>query len=202
MKKMIYAISAVTVLGLFGLTAGLSGQDDAQQRQQQREGVAHQVEPPTHGVAVLMPTQGSDVRGVVLFRQEGDVLRLTGKIVGLTPGLHGFHIHEFGDLRDSQGQSAGGHFNPTGAKHAGPDDAEHHAGDLGNIEADQNGEATLNVEAPWLKLHFVLGRSLVVHEGEDDLESQPAGDAGGRAALGVIGIAQTEQERQATRPAR
>ena len=200
MKRTIFAISAAAVLGLVGLTASLSGQDAGQQRQQQR--LQQQVELPTDGVAVLSPTRGSEVRGVILFQQEGDVLRLTGKIVGLTPGLHGFHIHEFGDLRDPQGQSAGDHFNPTGHKHGGPTDAEHHAGDLGNIEADQNGEATVNVEAPWLKLHYVVGRSLVVHEGQDDLKSQPSGDAGGRAALGVIGIAQAEQERQANRHAR
>jgi Cu-Zn family superoxide dismutase len=194
MSRTIFAVSAVAGLALVGLTVSLSGQD-ADQHHLQKE-----VDLPTHGVAVLSPTEGSDVRGVILFQQENDVLRVVGKVVGLEPGRHGFHIHEFGDLRDAQGESAGGHFNPTGAQHGGPQDQAHHAGDFGNIEADESGAATINMEVPWLELHYVVGRSIVVHEGEDDLKSQPSGDAGGRAALGVIGIAQPPEQRQVNRP--
>jgi Cu-Zn family superoxide dismutase len=163
---------------------------DGQDRNLQRQPQAQAVELPTRGVAVLAPTEGSQVRGEILFQQRDDALYLTGKVVGLSPGLHGFHIHEYGDLRDPKGASAGDHFNPTGEEHGGPGDQSHHAGDFGNIEADQDGVAMVEIKAPWLKLHFVVGRSVVVHAGEDDLKSQPSGDAGGRAALGVIGIAE------------
>lgn len=216
------AIFATAVCGLFAITAVLIGQDAQQRQSQQPQGqqqaqqenarqdaarqdqnLRQEVDLPKRGVAVLAPTQGSNARGIVLFQQENDVLHLRGRVVGLEPGMHGFHIHEYGDLRDPQGQSAGGHFNPTGAEHGAPGDQVHHAGDLGNIEADQSGVATIDMEAPWLKLHYVLGRSIVVHKGKDDLESQPSGDAGGRAALGVIGIAQPEsEERQAANPTR
>jgi Cu-Zn family superoxide dismutase len=80
-----------------------------------------------------------------------------------------------------------------------PDDAEHHAGDLGNIRANQDGVAKVDIQAPWLKLHYVIGRSIVVHQGEDDLESQPSGDAGARVAAGVVGIAESDSGTEVTR---
>lgn len=144
---------------------------------------------PDRAVAVLHHTRGNKVRGVVMLTQTSAGVQLKGDIVGLTPGKHGFHIHEYGDLRSADGKSAGGHFNPDGHRHGSPRDAEHHAGDLGNITANSDGVAKVDVLAKGLKLHFVVGRALVVHGGEDDLKSQPSGDAGSRVALGVIGFA-------------
>ena len=66
---------------------------------------------------------------------------MTGEVTGLKPGKHGFHIHMFGDLRAADGMSAGGHYNPHGHPHGGPESKEHHEGDLGNIEADAQGVA-------------------------------------------------------------
>ena len=149
-----------------------------------KEPLREEVALPKVGVAVLTPTKGSEVQGTIAFRQKEDGLHLTGKVSGLTPGLHGFHIHEFGDLRNPQGKSAGGHFNPGNTAHGGPADAVHHAGDLGNIEANADGIAHVDIVAPWLKLHFVIGRSIVVHGGEDDLVSQPSGDAGAASGTG------------------
>jgi superoxide dismutase, Cu-Zn family len=147
---------------------------------------------PMTGVVVLQPTRGQEVRGTLRLVQQSSGLRIIGRIEGLTPGKHGFHVHEFGDLSDPEGKSAGGHFNPDNRKHGGPDDAERHAGDLGNIEADGQGVAMVDVQGRGLKLHFVLGRAVVVHSKADDLKSQPSGDAGDRVAVGVIGIAQQE----------
>ena len=155
---------------------------------------AHDVEVISEGVCVLVPTEGSEVQGTILFKQMDGYVQVTGEVTGLTPGKHGFHIHEFGDLRDPKGLSTGGHFNPEGHKHGGPEDQERHAGDLGNITANQQGMAKVNVKANGLKLHYALGRGIVVHAGEDDLMSQPTGDAGGRVAVGVIGIAQKKAE--------
>lgn len=139
-------------------------------------------------VATRRSISDSDVEGLIQIRAEGEGVRLTGKVTGLSPGKHGFHVHQYGDLSDPTGKSAGSHFNPNDQRHGGPSDEEHHAGDLGNIEANEQGEATVDVAAPWLKLHFILGRGMVVHGGEDDLTSQPSGDAGDRVAVGVIGI--------------
>jgi Cu-Zn family superoxide dismutase len=144
---------------------------------------------PTKAVCVLLPSKGQDVQGTFVLTDHGGVTEIIGEVAGLTPGKHGFHIHEFGDLRSDDGMSAGGHYNPEGHPHGGPDDAKRHVGDLGNITADQSGKAIVKMKVKGLRVHFVLGRSLVVHAKEDDLKTQPTGDAGGRVAVGVIGVA-------------
>lgn len=146
--------------------------------------------PLKNGIAVLLPTKDYKATGVLKLTQTKEGVKITGEITGLEPGMHGFHIHEFGDVSDPTGAAAGGHFNPTGMKHGGPEDEERHEGDLGNIEADASGVAKVDVLAHELKLRAVLGRSFVVHAKADDLKSQPAGDAGPRAAVGIIGVAQ------------
>lgn len=148
--------------------------------------------PPMEGVCVLAPTKGNKVSGTLLLTQQKGYVLVKGTVQGLTPGDHGFHIHMFGDLRAADGMSAGGHFNPQGHKHGGLDSAERHAGDLGNIHASRDGVATVNVKATGLELHFVLGRSIVVHAKADDLKTQPAGDSGPRIGVGVIGIAEVK----------
>ncbi len=158
-----------------------------------KESHAHaaEVEMPTHGVAVLMPTKGNKVRGSLRLTQKGDSLRINGKVSNLTPGEHGFHIHQFGDMRGTDGTAAGGHFNPEGHEHGAPG-THSHAGDLGNIVANEDGVAEVDVTTTGTALHFILGRTFVVHAGKDDLKSQPSGDAGARVALGIIGIANPE----------
>lgn len=147
------------------------------------------VKEPVKAVAVLRSTKGNDVRGRIMLTEDDGSVRITGRIRGLTPGKHGFHIHEFGDVRAADGTSAGGHYSPHGNKHGGPQDKEHHAGDLGNIVANEDGVAVVDKTSADFKLHFVVGRAIVVHGGADDFESQPSGDAGARVAVGVIGIA-------------
>ena len=150
----------------------------------------HAAQPlPIKAICVLMPTKGQEVQGTVELTQVGNAVQVIGEIRGLTPGQHGFHIHQFGDLRFADGNSAGGHYNPNNNPHAGPHDPKHHAGDLGNITADQDGKAMINMKMEGLKVHFVIGRSVVVHAKEDDLKSQPSGDERVRVAIGVIGIA-------------
>jgi len=154
-----------------------------------------EAELPTFGVAMLTPTKDNKVRGMLRLMQKEDGLHIVGRINNLTPGEHGFHIHEFGDLRSSDGTSAGGHFNPEGHDHGGPG-SHSHAGDLGNITAGEDGVAKVDVVTTDTKLHFVLGRAFVVHAGKDDLKSQPSGDAGGRVALGVIAIGNADFKQQ------
>jgi superoxide dismutase, Cu-Zn family len=143
-------------------------------------------------VAVLVSTVGNRVSGVVRFTQTDTGVRIVADVSGLTPGLHGFHIHEFGDMTSTDGTSAGGHFNPAHTHHGAPEAAEHHAGDLGNLTADANGHATLELVDPSLRLDgatSIVGRGIVVHADADDLKSQPVGNAGKRVAVGVIGVA-------------
>lgn len=174
------------VLSTLSLIVGIA----ENQQQEADQKTAAEVSIPDDGITVLRATEGNNVQGVIRLTQTAEGVHLRGEVRGLTPGKHGFHIHEFGDLRASDGKSAGGHFSPEGHQHGGPDDDEHHAGDLGNITADSKGVAKVDILAEDLKLHFVIGRSIVVHGKADDLKSQPSGDAGPRVALGVIGFSE------------
>lgn len=154
--------------------------------------VSAHADEPTKAIAVLHPTQGSSVEGRVTFTKSGDEVKIVADVTGLTPGKHGFHIHEFGDCSSPDGKAAGGHFNPTNNPHAGHDAAQHHEGDLGNLEADSSGKAHLDLTDTMMTMSgekSIIGRGVIVHEKEDDLKSQPVGNAGGRVACGVIGIA-------------
>lgn len=140
-------------------------------------------------VATINPTQGNQARGTVRFVEESGGVRVIADITGLSPGDHGFHIHENADCSAPDASSAGGHFNPTQHKHASRDANERHMGDLGNLTADQSGRAQLNYLDTKLKLsgeHSIIGRSVVVHAAPDDFTSQPSGNSGARIGCGAI----------------
>lgn len=145
-------------------------------------------------VSVLNPTHTNTAYGVVRFFDTDEGVRVVAEIHELSPNsTHGFHIHEFGDCTALDGTSAGGHFNPQGQPHGGPDSDQRHVGDLGNITVDENGYAQVDYVDPLLSFdgpNSILGRGVIVHAGEDDLQSQPTGDAGARLSCGVIGVAQ------------
>jgi Cu-Zn family superoxide dismutase len=143
-------------------------------------------------MCVIQPLQNSGVTGTVEFRLVDHVVEITANVKGLRPGRHGFHIHEFGDVTALDGGSAGGHFNLSGGPHGGPNSPMRHDGDLGNIKANAQGVARRVMTDHVIKLngpHSIIGRSIVIHAGEDDLKTQPTGNAGTRAGCGVIGIA-------------
>lgn len=145
----------------------------------------------TQAVAVLHPTEGSEVRGTIKFTKEEEGVRVVANVTGLKPGLHGFHVHENGDCSAADASSAGGHFNPADQPHGAPHDDERHAGDFGNITANSAGVASYDELFKNLSLDgssSIIGRAVIIHAGEDDLKSQPTGDAGARDACGVIGV--------------
>jgi Cu-Zn family superoxide dismutase len=151
----------------------------------------------THAVAVVHPLGDGKVKGKVTFTQKNGGVEIAAELSGLAPGEHGFHVHEFGDCSMADGTCAGGHFNPTGAPHGGPDDAKRHAGDFGNIKADDSGKATYKRLDKMVALNgknSIIGRSVIVHAGRDDLKTQPSGDAGARVGCGVIGIADPKMQ--------
>src|SRR6185436_18273527 len=146
----------------------------------------------TYAVATVHGLGDHKVTGKVTFTQTADGIEVVAELTGLAPGKHGFHVHEFGDCSMADGKCAGGHFNPEGMPHAGPDDAKRHVGDLGNLEADGQGHATYKRTDSMIKLsgpHSVIGRALIVHAKPDDFKTQqPPGNAGDRIGCGVIGI--------------
>jgi Cu-Zn family superoxide dismutase len=150
---------------------------------------------PTKAVAVLQPTKDSKVAGSVSFAKAEGGVRVSAHVTGLTPGKHGFHIHEFGDCSAPDAASAGGHFNPSGSPHAAPSDAARHTGDMGNLEANAEGAAELeyvDAKAAFEGDNSILGRGVIVHASPDDLKTQPTGAAGARLACGVIGATKGE----------
>ena len=149
----------------------------------------------THAVAVLHPTQGNSASGVVHFHAVPGGVHVKADLKGLSAGRHGFHVHEFGDCSSADGSAAGGHFNPASKPHGAPTDAARHAGDLCNVEAKADGTASLDWTDKDMKLdgpQGVGGHAVIVHAKADDLKTQPTGDAGGRLACGVIGVAKPE----------
>ncbi|KAL3101210.1 hypothetical protein niasHT_027966 [Heterodera trifolii] len=125
---------------------------------------------------------------------------LNGTIEGLSPGDHGFHFHQFGDISQAC-MAAGAHFNPHGKRHGAKESEERHVGDLGNVKAAENGVAVVDIKDYLVALNgvnSVVGRALVVHEKADDMgkggneESGKTGNAGKRVGCGVVGVIKEE----------
>jgi superoxide dismutase, Cu-Zn family len=140
--------------------------------------------------AKLEATRGNAATGTVTFSQQGDRVMVHARVEGLKPGQeHGFHVHEKGDCSSGDGMSTGGHFNPTGKPH-GPQDADHHVGDLPALKADANGRADARFHVTGVTVGSgvtdIVGKGLIVHAMPDDYRTQPTGNAGGRIACGVI----------------
>ncbi len=177
-----------TIIGTIGMFAALAVVFTGCVRQETQT----QEAAITKAIAVLHPTEGHEAHGTVTFTKSESGMDVTADVEGLTPGKHGFHIHELGDCSAVDGTSAGGHFNPDGKAHGAPTAAVRHVGDLGNIAAEADGKAHLEWTDTHLSFggpHSIIGLAVIVHAAEDDLTSQPTGDAGARVACGVIGIA-------------
>lgn len=176
----------------FILTSCAQQQQDPQQMQQEATPETNF----TKAVAVIHPTEGDSVSGTVTFEKTDNGVQVTAEVSGLSEGKHGFHIHQYGDCTASDGTSAGGHYNPTNNDHGSPTQDNRHMGDMGNLTADGEGNASLNYTDSMIKLNgsnSIIGRGIVIHGGEDDLKSQPSGAAGPRLGCGVIGVANTSQ---------
>jgi Cu-Zn family superoxide dismutase len=156
---------------------------------------------PIRAIAVF---DTKKIKGVVYFEEDltNDTVVLDVHIEGLKKnGLHGFHVHECGDMSD-QCESMCAHFNPYGKKHGGPDAKERHVGDLGNLKTNAQGIAHYRQVDSVIKLRGtkanIIGRGLIIHADEDDCglggkeDSLTTGHAGKRIACAVIGYAKTK----------
>lgn len=156
---------------------------------------AMQSGPRPIAVADLSPTQGNKTSGTVSFVQKGGQILVDARVEGLSPGAHGFHVHEKGDCSAPDAMSAGGHFNPAGTPHGSPSHAQRHAGDFGNLQADASGRASLQLTVPATQISLekgapnsIIGKGLIVHADPDDYTTQPTGNAGKRLACAVISL--------------
>jgi len=141
--------------------------------------------------AKLEAAAGQQIWGSVSFVETGGVVEVRADVRNLPPGGEfGFHVHEKGDCSSPDFMSAGGHFNPGGKPHAHFGKPERHAGDMPNLRADGEGNATYAFETPLLTVkagpNSVVGRAVVIHLNRDDYTSQPAGNSGSRIACGLI----------------
>ena len=139
--------------------------------------------------ADMVARSGSTVSGTVTFTSVAGGLQVNAIIAGLTPGEHGFHIHEAGDCSAADASSAKGHFNPTGKAHGHHGGDTRHAGDMPNLIANAQGQASFSAKIMGLELSGntgIIGRSVVIHADPDDYKSQPAGNSGKRVACGVV----------------
>lgn len=183
---------SISLLALF-LFASCAQQQGSQMNSEGEMGSMDEAPAIEMATAVISPTEGNNISGIVTFTKTDTGVRVEATVSGFEPEtLHGFHIHEFGDCREPDGTSAGGHFNPEGVEHGGPTDEIRHVGDLGNLSADEGGTATADFVDEHIKLsgpHSIIGRGVIIHAGQDDFVSQPTGNAGPRMGCGVVGIA-------------
>ena len=135
------------------------------------------------------PKSDSNVTGTITFSEDDDQVLMNAVFTGLTPGSHAIHLHEFSDCSSPDGKSTGGHWNPTFEDHgAWGNETGFHRGDIGNFEANENGEATISFETNlWCincddETKNIVGKAVIVHQGQDDFVSQPSGAAGSRVS--------------------
>ncbi|MFD2762472.1 superoxide dismutase family protein [Lentibacillus juripiscarius] len=195
MKKgmLCFGLAFTVVLGACGDT------DDTEETKKQDDETnvetAGSLSEDTETMEVDMYNADKEKVGTATIRPVPAGVNITLDAANLPPGTHGFHIHENAVCEAPDFKSAGGHFNPTDAKHGFDHPEGPHAGDLPNIEVNQDGKVMADVTADMAALekgekNSLLkegGTALMIHSGADDYESQSSGDAGERIACGVIG---------------
>lgn len=135
-----------------------------------------------------------DAVGTAELTEEDAGVMIKLDVEGLEAGTHGIHFHEEGQCEAPDFESAGGHFNPTGASHGHDNPDGPHAGDLQNIEVADDGTSMDELTAENVTLQIgednsLLkegGTALVIHASADDGQTDPSGDSGERVACGVV----------------
>ncbi|MEX2349817.1 MAG: superoxide dismutase family protein [Flavobacteriaceae bacterium] len=141
----------------------------------------------------MEPKSDTQTKGTITFTEEDGVVRMVASFDGLQEGTHAIHLHEKADCSAADGTSTGGHWNPTFEQHGKWGDPDgYHKGDIGNFEADDQGNGEVSFETDEWCLGCdddnknILGKAVIVHAGVDDFETQPTGDAGGRISCGGV----------------
>jgi Cu-Zn family superoxide dismutase len=162
-------------------------------------GLALQVQAQTLQVPIkLVDTEGGGKSiGSITVTSTADGVMFSPKLEGLSPGIHGFHVHEKPSCQPAAdpekgkvmpAQAAGGHLDPQKTGHHEGPTGEGHLGDLPALEVDAAGRAITPVVAPRLKISDLAGHALMIHAGGDNYSDAPQklGGGGERIACGVI----------------
>jgi Cu-Zn family superoxide dismutase len=169
-----------------------TGQDIADKTASEMDNVGDGVDAIGGAEAVLEAKSGSTLTGKAIFAKAQDgKITLTIGIAGVQPGMHAAHIHAVGDCSSDDGKSAGGHWNPTTMDHGKWGGDHFHLGDIGNIQAGEDGKGSITLSSDKWAIggggdNDVVGKAIIVHIKADDFTSQPSGAAGTRIGCGVI----------------
>lgn len=182
------ACCATTALAVAAVIAAASMTVLARQGRQPQTPLAAA---PTVAAAKIEAKSGSNVTGEANFSSADGKVTMNVTVTGLAPGTHAIHLHEKGDCSDPEAKLAGPHWNPSNEAHGRWGQAAFHHGDIGNLEANAKGDASLTFTTDLWTIggpaaSDILGRAVVVHEKADDFQTQPTGNAGGRVGCGVI----------------
>ena len=175
-------LSSIRILALVLVTGLLAS--GCSKAEEDLEEMVSSDEPDRKATAVLQPLNDSGVTGTVTFAEEGEFVRVTATVNGLSKGKHGFHIHEGTSCEDW-----GGHFNPDSTQHGSPDEPERHVGDLGQLVAESDSTAHFERVDRAISLlgdQSIVRHAVIVHRGEDEYLPQPSGDSGTEVACGLI----------------
>ena len=152
--------------------------------------------PPPMAVANLVSIKDGSAIGKITFELDGSDIKMDGSFAGLKPGPHAFYIHEVGDC-SNKGKKVGKHLDPTKAKHGPPASSTRHAGDLGDIVADADGNAAFQMTTNSVVLEAgrpdsIVQRAIVIHGKKDDRKGVSA-----PFACGVIEMSDADQQQAA-----
>ena len=152
--------------------------------------------------AKIEPKSKSLVSGQAVFSEKNGKVKIEISLSGAEPGLAAVHLHGVGDCSADDATSSGGHWNPTEENHGKWGEPPFHSGDIGNIKVDDSGKGRLTLIDQYNRWSIggppetnVIGRAIVVHQGKDDMKSQPSGAAGKRTGCGPVIATTTTTEK-------
>jgi Cu-Zn family superoxide dismutase len=195
MKKIFISCISLALLGMVSCKNDKKEiNDPLPEVNQEKQEVVEEANKKMNEISFTLEAKSdSKATGKVSFMEREGTVTMDAKVMGLSPGAHAIHIHEKADCTSPDGKSSGGHWNPTFEDHGKWGGANgYHRGDIGNFEANAQGEGFVSITTDLWCIGCddpnknILGKAIIVHQGEDDFTSQPSGDAGARVSCGGI----------------
>lgn len=193
MKKLLVLLVAVSMVSFTACKKENKENTEAKKEAEATKKIDTTKEEVTKLVVNLESKSGSTATGTVKFEEREGKVTMTAILTGLSEGEHAIHIHEKADCSSDDGKSTGGHWNPTAQPHGkwGAEEG-YHKGDIGNFTVNAEGHGTITLTTDqWCigcgdETKDIIGKAIIVHQGQDDFTTQPTGAAGGRVSCGGI----------------